>query len=87
MIIEPPSNFWHAGDLSPRFASRDPRQETYTASELDIDLRMCSFGRLPCSGVQSIRCWLLCAASHVVSWCLRISAQRCTSNLRDCTPY
>ena len=38
MRIQPPSNFWHAGDLSPRAASDDPRQETYTRSELDIDL-------------------------------------------------
>ena len=45
MRIEPPNNFWHAGDLSPRFASNDPRQETYTRSELDIDLRRCSFVR------------------------------------------
>ena len=47
MIIEPPSNFWHAGDLSPRFASQDPRQETYTGSELDVDLRRCSSVRPP----------------------------------------
>ena len=45
LIIEPPSNFWHAGDLSPRFASHDPRQDTYTGAELDIDLRRCSFVR------------------------------------------
>ena len=43
--IEPPRNFWHAGDLSPRYASDDPRQETYIPSELDIDLRLCSFVR------------------------------------------
>ena len=45
MQIEAPNNFWHAGDLSPRTASDDPRQETYAQSELDIDLRHCSFVR------------------------------------------
>lgn len=43
--IEPPNNFWHAGDLSPRTASDDPRQGTYAVTELDIDLRHCSFVR------------------------------------------
>ena len=47
MRIEPPNNFWHAGDLSPQSASNDPREETYAISELDIDLRYCSFVRPP----------------------------------------
>ena len=47
MRIEPPNNFWHAGDLSPQSASNDPREETYAISELDVDLRHCSFVRPP----------------------------------------
>ena len=47
MRIKPPTNFWHTGDLPPLDASRDPRQETYAASELEIDLRECSSFRPP----------------------------------------
>ena len=47
MRIKPPTNFWNTGDLSPLDASRDPRQETYAASELEIDLRGCSSFRPP----------------------------------------
>lgn len=47
MIIEAPENFWHAGDLSQRFASYDPRQATFVHSEVEVDLRRCQFVRPP----------------------------------------
>lgn len=43
MRIEAPENFWHAGDLSPRFASSDPRQAAFVHSEVEVDLRRCQF--------------------------------------------
>ena len=39
--IEPPTNFSYAGDLSPRNALHDPRQDNYGISELEVDLREC----------------------------------------------
>lgn len=47
MRIEAPENFWHAGDLSPRFASNDPRQPAFLRSEVEVDLRRCQFVRPP----------------------------------------
>jgi len=43
--IEAPLNFWHAGNLSPALASRDPRQASFIDAEVDIDLRNCQFVR------------------------------------------
>ena len=43
--IVPPSNFWHAGDLSHHDVSEDPRQDEYSISELDLDLSACEFVR------------------------------------------
>lgn len=43
MRIEAPPSFWHAGNLSARFASQDPRQATFNESLTQIDLRQCEF--------------------------------------------
>jgi|GEM_PF-642115 len=43
MRIEAPTNFWSASDLPSRFASRDPRQQTFVDQEVEIDLRQCEF--------------------------------------------
>lgn len=43
MKIECPVSFWHAGDLSPRFASQDPRLNSFVEKELVVDLRECDF--------------------------------------------
>lgn len=45
MQIRVPPNFWHAGHLSTRFASRDPRQPSFEDKQLDLDLRRCLFVR------------------------------------------
>ncbi|MBI4337625.1 MAG: hypothetical protein HY683_07355 [Chloroflexi bacterium] len=47
MRIEAPVSFWHAGDLPPRYASRDPRQGDFSEQTIDVDLRRCDFLRPP----------------------------------------
>ncbi len=47
MRIEVPSHFRHAGDLSPRYASQDPRDADFSESRLELDLRSCEFLRPP----------------------------------------
>lgn len=43
--IQTPQNFNHAGDLSERFASSDPRSPDFDPHELDIDMRGTQFVR------------------------------------------
>lgn len=43
MRIAPPATFYHAGELSPRFASADPRQPSFPEQGVDVDLRQCGF--------------------------------------------
>lgn len=45
MKIEVPREFWHAGDLSARFASGDPRTPAFRERQVDLDLRGCDFVR------------------------------------------
>jgi len=45
MRIVVPRQFYHAGDLSPRNASRDPRTDEPDDNELEIDMRRCEFVR------------------------------------------
>lgn len=45
MRIEVPPTFRHPGELSPQFASRDPRALTFAEREVEIDLRSCRFVR------------------------------------------
>lgn len=48
MDIKPPSQFSHAGQLTPQIDSFDPREERFDASQfIQIDLRDCEFVRLP----------------------------------------
>ena len=47
MKITVPQEFWHAGDLSGRNSSIDPRLTTSGQSSLDVDLRKCDFVRPP----------------------------------------
>lgn len=49
MRITLPENFWHAGDLSHRFASAstDPRRSAFVEARVDIDMRECRFVRPP----------------------------------------
>jgi anti-sigma regulatory factor (Ser/Thr protein kinase) len=47
MRIPAPESFWHAGDLSQRFASDDPRLATFRERSVDIDMRTCRFVRPP----------------------------------------
>ncbi len=43
MEIRIPKNFHHAGDLSARFASKDPRLPSFADQNVDINLRDCEF--------------------------------------------
>lgn len=45
LTIIPPPNFMHAGHLSPRFDTSDPRKTSFDAAQVDIDLRECEFVR------------------------------------------
>ena len=45
MNIEVPRGFWHAGELSSRFASSDPRQISFAEQRVDVDMRKCEFVR------------------------------------------
>ncbi len=45
MRIVPPPNFWHAGYLTARFASLDPRENAFAEPEVTVDLRGCNFVR------------------------------------------
>ena len=45
MQIEAPVSFWHAGDLSARFAANDPRTTRFAHSTVEVDLRNCDFIR------------------------------------------
>lgn len=47
LCIKPPSNFRHAGELSARFDKFDPRDPSFDAAQVDIDLRECDFVRPP----------------------------------------
>ena len=47
MKIEAPKSFWHAGSLSQKLASKDPRQATFAEGSLDVDMRNCEFMRPP----------------------------------------
>ena len=49
MIITPPSRFQHAGELSLRVDSADPREGAIPEAELFVDLRPSAFVRLPAS--------------------------------------
>ena len=45
MRIEVPAEFWHAGNLSTRDASRDPRQTLFKEPRVEVDMRGCNFIR------------------------------------------
>lgn len=45
MDIQTPPRFDHPGDLSQRYASNDPRKETFAEPNVRIDLRECEFVR------------------------------------------
>ncbi|MEX2246747.1 MAG: hypothetical protein WEC75_08665 [Dehalococcoidia bacterium] len=45
MNITTPADFYHAGLLSPRDASRDPREPSFREDLVDIDMRACEFVR------------------------------------------
>jgi len=46
MKISIPESFWHAGNLSGRSASEDPRQPAFSTTRgLDVDMRRCQFVR------------------------------------------
>lgn len=45
MRIVPPPEFWHAGDLTARFDSLDPRDGAFAEPEVIVDLRGCDFVR------------------------------------------
>ena len=45
--IPAPKSFWHAGDLSQRFASKDPRLATFVEQLVEVDMRNCEFVRPP----------------------------------------
>ena len=47
MKITVPREFWHAGDLSGKNSSIDPRSATSGQTSLDVDLRKCDFVRPP----------------------------------------
>lgn len=47
MKITVPREFWHAGALTPRFASNDPRLHLFREGQVDLDLRRCDFVRPP----------------------------------------
>jgi hypothetical protein len=45
--IRAPKSFWHAGNLSQRFASKDPRLATFVEEVVEVDMRDCEFVRPP----------------------------------------
>ena len=45
MIIAPPPHFQHAGDLSARVDSADPREHAFPQQDVVVDLRGCEFVR------------------------------------------
>lgn len=45
MKIRTPREFFHAGDLSARYASADPRATSFAEKRVDIDMRGCDFVR------------------------------------------
>lgn len=45
--IKPPPQFHHAGDLPPRWDTCDPRTDSFTAREVEVDLLNCEFVRPP----------------------------------------
>ena len=47
LCIQPPKNFRHAGELSARFDTYDPRDSSFDDAQVDIDLRECDFVRPP----------------------------------------
>ncbi len=47
LSIQPPKNFRHAGELSARFDTSDPRTAAFDSAQVDIDLRECEFVRPP----------------------------------------
>jgi hypothetical protein len=47
LTIPAPKSFWHAGNLSQRFASKDPRLVSFAENSVDIDMRTCAFVRPP----------------------------------------
>lgn len=47
LCITPPAHFKHAGQLRARFDRHDPRQPSFSETEVDIDLRDCEFVRPP----------------------------------------
>lgn len=65
MRIEAPVHFRHAGDLSPRYASHDPRAAHFSESRIELDLRPCDFVRPP--AVLWCLIYPLLAQAHGVS--------------------
>jgi hypothetical protein len=45
LIIKPPNQFKHAGELLPRFDTSDPRSPSFAVKGVDVDLRDCDFVR------------------------------------------
>lgn len=45
MKVTIPKKFFHAGDLSARYASNDPRLTAFREQQVDIDMRNCEFVR------------------------------------------
>jgi hypothetical protein len=45
MRITTPQNFYHAGNLPAKFASKDPRQGEFSENPVEIDMRNCQFVR------------------------------------------
>lgn len=45
MRIEVPPTFRHSGELTPQFASKDPRVASFYEREVEVDLRSCKFVR------------------------------------------
>ena len=43
LCITPPNKFMHAGVLSARFDKSDPRDPSFDAAQVDVDLRECEF--------------------------------------------
>lgn len=47
LCFKPPSSFRHAGELQVRYDKSDPRDSSFGAAQVDIDLRECDFVRPP----------------------------------------
>ena len=43
LCIKPTNNFRHAGELSARFDTFDPRKPSFDVTQVEIDLRECEF--------------------------------------------